>query len=118
MKGIVHCLDLDLWVGDGGAEDQALEAVAARYRCWSAVVPGSLTALISTSGLAMEARKTRVDDGIVHCLDLDLQIGRTDSCTGCACWSEVREGVARCLDLDLRVSCACCACCITSACCA
>ena len=29
MKEIVHCLDLDLWVGDGCAEDQATDAVEA-----------------------------------------------------------------------------------------
>ena len=39
---------------------------------------GSFTALISTSGLAMAARKTKVHEGIVHCLDLDLWVG--DGC--------------------------------------
>ena len=39
---------------------------------------GSLTALISTSGLAMAARKTKAHEGIAHCLDLDLWVG--DGC--------------------------------------
>ena len=51
MKGIVHWLVLDHWVGDGCAEDQAIEAVVARYRCWS-----------------------EVREGVCRCLDLDLRV--------------------------------------------
>ena len=55
-----HCLDLDLRVGDGCAEDQATdEADAIDTHAGRRSMEGSFTALPSTSGLAMAARKTK-----------------------------------------------------------
>ena len=55
-----HCLDLDLWVGDGCAEDQATDAAdAIDTHAGRRSMKGSLTALTSTSGLAMAVRKAK-----------------------------------------------------------
>ena len=55
-----HCLDLDLRVGDGCAEDQATDAAdAIDTHAGRRSMKGSLTALTSTSGLAVAARETK-----------------------------------------------------------
>ena len=53
-EGIVHCTDLDLWIGDGCAH-QATGAVA-----------------------AMMPMLVEILEGVAPCLDLDLRVG--DGC--------------------------------------